>query len=126
MKLLAIIGLLTASLALTATSALAKDRYHGQDKHRENFSARQHSSDSSLDKHDNRRDSRRYSSSHRAGHNYGHNYAHKHYHDNNYRHHYRGYPRYYYRHDRYIEDYFTILGGTILINELLHHSHDYH
>jgi hypothetical protein len=121
MKRLTIIGLLAASLVMTATPALAKDSHHGQDKHRDNFGARQHDSYKSYksdDKHYNRSDNRRYYSSHRSGH--------KRHHYNNYRHHYRGHQRYYYRSDNYVEDYFTILGGTILINELLHHSHDYH
>jgi len=126
MKRLTIIGLLTASLAMTATPALAKDRHHGQDKHYDNFSARQYDSYKSHDKHYNRSDNRRYYSSHRSGRNYGYSYGHKRHDYNGYRHHYRGHQRYYYRSDDYVEDYFTILGGTILINELLHHSHDYH
>jgi hypothetical protein len=126
MKRLTIIGLLAASLAMTATPGLAKDRHHGQDKHRYSFSARQYDSYKSHDKQYNRSDNRRYYSSNRSGRNYNDNYGHKRHDYNDYRHHYRGHQRYYYRSDNYIEDYFTILGGTALINELLHHSHDYH
>ena len=115
MKNLAIIGLLAASLAMSAAPALAKDRHYDQDNHREKFSANRHHDNG---RHYDRSHDRRYYSSHKYGHKRRQHY--------NNRHHYYGHQRYYYRSNNYVEDYFTILGGTILINELLHHSHDYH
>ncbi len=121
MKNLAIVGLLTASLVIAAAPALAKDRDYGQDKHRDKYSARQQHD---YGKHDNQSHDRRYYSSHKYGHKSREHYSNHHRYYGNQRYYSR--QRYYYRNNDYVEDYFAVLGGTILINELLHHSHDYH
>ncbi|MEH6617247.1 MAG: hypothetical protein V7699_05380 [Porticoccus sp.] len=124
MKNLAMISLLTVSLAMAAVPTLAKDRHYGQDKHRDSVSTRQHDGRYNDGKHYKRSDEhRRYYSGQKYSSKSKHQYRHHHYYNPRQ---YYGHPRYYYRSNDYVEDYFTILGGSILINELLYHSHDDH
>ncbi len=120
MKSLAVIGLLAASIALTATPALAKDRHYSSDRQYEAHSDRHRSYN-----HDYRRGSKHHYRNYDRRHDYGRHYGHKRYHRFNDSHRYYGH-RYYYRSHDYVDDYFVILGGTILINELLYHSHERH
>jgi len=120
MKCLAMIGLLIASIGLAATPAFAKDRHYSSDRQYESYSDRHRGYNQGYhpgSKHHYRKYHRR--------HDYGHHYGHKRYHRLNEPRRYYGH-RYYYRSHDYVDDYFTILGGTILINELLYHSHEHH
>ena len=146
MKNLTMISLLMVALATTVVPAFAKDRHYGQDKHRDGDSDRQHDKNFSGGKQYHQPDKhRRYYSGQKFSRNddkhYKRHHEHKRYssgrkysskpkyhyrHHNDYSPRYYAHPRYYYRSNSYVEDYYTILGGTILINELLHHSHDYH
>ena len=49
---------------------------------------------------------------------HGHGYKYRHHHKHGHSH--RSHSHY---HKNYVDDYFAILGGTILVNELLYHSH---
>ena len=151
---LTLIGLLAVSLVVTAVPALAKDHHQDRNKHQSYQSSRQHGQHAVHNKRNLRQHSQKYSqkhfssgrsyyrSDHNARINSGHKYDYKRYyqkrhhaHLNNhgYRHHryLRGHHLYrygqrYYRYDDYVEDYFSIIGGTILLNELLYHSHENH
>jgi len=64
------------------------------------------------------------------GYKHGHKHGLRHGHKHHYKHGYRGYyPRHYrhhtHRHRNYANDYWKIVGGTILLNEILHHSHSH-
>lgn len=130
-------GLLAFALIATATPALAKD--HHDNKHKVFYS---HNDKHGYDKHyyKHKRIHQSYGKKHHKKHYYRHKAAHHHRHYHNYSHDYRhSYDRHYYKHghhykhrhhyrhghSNYVDDYFAILGGTILINELLYHSHQH-
>lgn len=144
-----IIGLLTLSLA-AAAPALARDDHRSYDKHRNYSSHQNHNKHSGKhvqkyekkyysahkghkSKHhnksyynENRYDRNHYKSRHykrNLDRHYRHNNRHYYSHSYSRRHH--GY-NHYSRHGNYVDDYFAILGGTILVNELLYHSHEHH
>lgn len=129
-------GLLAFALIATATPALAKDHHN---KHKVFYS---HNDKHGYDKHyyKHKRIHQSYGKKHHKKHYYRHKAAHHHRHYHNYSHDYRhSYDRHYYKHghhykhrhhyrhghSNYVDDYFAILGGTILINELLYHSHQH-
>ncbi|WP_461482805.1 hypothetical protein [Porticoccus sp.] len=132
MKKLALISILTSSLALMATPALARD----YDNNR-NFSARHHYEQRQDVRHYSTRDYDRRDYDHRGydRHDYRHDYRHdgrydKHYakpHPKYYRcgYHpgYRGHHDHHHYYDSRTGEYLAIIGGTILITELLHGHH---
>ncbi len=124
-----ITGLLTLSLTLAVMplTAYAKDRHDNRSSYKYHQSYRQSDKPNItynrvFKSYDRRYDAHQ-SKKHTQKHTYDRRYikqynGHVHYYDNR---HYRSG-----RHDDYINAYFTILGGSIVINELLHHSHDHY
>jgi hypothetical protein len=130
-------GFLAFALIATATPALAKDHHnskykvfyshhdkHGYDKHyykhkriHQSYGKKHHK------KHSYRHKAARH---HRQYLNYSHDYRHdfdRHYYKHG--HHYKHRNHFRHGHSNYVDGYFAILGGTILINELLYHSHQH-
>ncbi len=141
-------GLLAFALIATAMPALAKD--HHDNKHKVFYSHNdKHDYDKHYYKHKRVHQSHGkkhhkknyYNNHHNTKHYYQHRGTHYRRHNNHsYSHDYgHSYDRYYYKqrrhykhrhhykhgHSSYIDDYFAILGGTILVNELLYHSHEH-
>lgn len=121
-----ITGLLTLSLsfAVMPLTALARDHHDNRGGHKYHQSYQQHrpaAPNKRIFKSHNSRyaptvirvhTDRNYKYEQRY---YKQRHSHRH---NNYHH--------IHRQGAYIENYYTILGGSILINELLHHSHDHY
>jgi hypothetical protein len=112
-------GLLAFALIATATPALAKD--HHDNKHKVFYS---HNDKHDYDKHyyKHKRVHQSHGKKHHKKNYYNNHHNTKHYYQHrgtHYRRHYK------HGHSSYIDDYFAILGGTILVNELLYHSHEH-
>jgi|GEM_PF-645557 len=139
MKKLAIIGLLTTSLALGAAPALARDydrgklfssdhhRYEHRHEHREHRNDRrnEHRDDYRRDKH---YDKRRYDDRYYHRFSYSDRYRHDvKYHYKHYRCGYHPGSRAHHNHNHYYDsrtgEYLAIIGGTILLTEILHGHH---
>jgi hypothetical protein len=150
MQTFTIIGLLTISMMALPITALAKDHHNDRNQRDAYQNSRHYDQHAGHNKHASQRNKKIYYSgqvSHNdnrykrySKHNNHNVSVHKYYDQKDhrtYKHHgYNHQPYvhgyylrrnglYYSRQSHFVDDYFAILGGTILINELLYHSHEH-
>ncbi len=135
MKKLALIGILTTSLAVLATPALARDydsnrdfyaRHHYEQRHDDRDYDRRDYNHRDYDRHDYRHDRRDYDRrDYRHDNRYKKHSAkhHQKYYRCGYHSGYRGHHDHAHYYDNRTGEYLAIIGGTILITELLRGHH---